>query len=190
MVNSSLLCYGFMHYVGLFVAVSVQESTNSVVVGVILSNIGASTAVDLRALLSLLFLWICVSFPLVYMGGFAGSLASTVEATTKNNKIPILVFKVKWKLHPIGALVIGGIVPFTAVYDTMTLAMEVLWLRKSFYSTASFFVGILCVASSCVLVSAFLSYYQMCSHGYCTWWKSFQQCGMAGFFCIYTAFAL
>jgi transmembrane 9 superfamily protein 2/4 len=91
---------------------------------------GSSGALPFGTFFTLLFLWFCVSVPLVFIGSFFGYKAATIEFPVRTNQIPRAIPKQAWYMHPVITCLLGGILPFGAVSVELFFIMSALWLHQ------------------------------------------------------------
>jgi transmembrane 9 superfamily member 2/4 len=68
---------------------------------------GSSGAVPLSTFFTLLFLWFCVSVPLVFIGSYYGYKREVPTFPVRVNQIPRLIPAQKWYLHPLITISLG-----------------------------------------------------------------------------------
>lgn len=144
------------------------------VINIVLAIAGSTAAVSFFTLTSLLLLWLGVSLPLVYLGSFVGWKLPVIENPVKVNSIRRLVQPpAKWYMHPAFMVLLGGSLPFGAVFIEAYFIMTSVWLNQFYYVFGILFLVfvILVVVSS--EISIVLSYFQLCSEDYHWWWRSF-----------------
>lgn len=145
-----------------------------------LSFAGAATAVSFFTIVKLFFLWICVSAPLVFVGGAFGLQAAKLEVPTKTNQIARIVPSLPWHVQPMYTIPMGGILPFGSVCIELAFIMSALWLHQIYYVMGFLFAVLLILIATCAQVSIVLTYLQLCAEDHRWWWNSFLQCASAG----------
>ena len=91
---------------------------------------GSSGAVPPTTFFTLLFLWLCVSVPLVFIGAFFGYKKETIAQPVRTNQIPRQVPTQMWFMHPALTIALGGVLPFGAVSVELIFIMSALWLHQ------------------------------------------------------------
>jgi transmembrane 9 superfamily protein 2/4 len=145
-----------------------------------LSFAGAATAVSFFTIVKLFLLWVCVSTPLVFIGGFWGFKAEKIEVPTKTNQIARIVPQVPWHVQKQYTIPMGGILPFGSVCIELAFIMSALWLHQIYYVMGFLFAVLLILVATCAQVSIVLTYLQLCAEDHRWWWTSFWQCASAG----------
>jgi hypothetical protein len=86
--------------------------------------------VPLGTFFALLCIWFLVSFPLVWVGVWLGYRRPLADPPVKTNMVPRVVPVQAWYLHPIFTMVVGGILPFGAVFIELYFIMSSVWLQR------------------------------------------------------------
>lgn len=76
----------------------------------------SSGAVPFGTLVALAALWFGISVPLVFVGSYFGFKRPALEAPVRTNKIPRLVPPQPWYMAPAFSVLVGGMLPFGAVF--------------------------------------------------------------------------
>merc|ERR1719254_75895 len=76
----------------------------------------SSGAVPFTTMLALMALWFGISVPLAFLGAYFGFRKSTIELPVRTNQIPRQIPAQPWYVHPIITMLIGGVLPFGAVF--------------------------------------------------------------------------
>lgn len=134
---------------------------------------GSSGAVPFGTLCALCALWFGVSVPLALTGGYWGFKRSAVDIPVRTNKIPRQVPSQPWYLHPVFTSIIGGMLPFGAVFIELSFILTSLWLHEVYYVFGFLFIVFVIMSLTCAEISIVLCYFQLCSEDYNWWWRSF-----------------
>lgn len=94
---------------------------------------GSSAAAPFSTLVSVLFLWVGVSTPLVFIGSYFGFKRETITVPVRTNQISRHIPDQVWYTHPLFSIALGGILPFGAVCIELFFIMSALWLHQVFY---------------------------------------------------------
>lgn len=147
---------------------------------------GSSGAIPFSAFFTLLFLWFCVSVPLVFLGGFYGYRREPPTFPVRTNQIPRIVPVQPWYFHPAITCLVGGVLPFGAVSVELFFIMSALWLHQMYYIFGFLFLVMIVLILTCAEISILLCYFQLCSEDYRWWWRSFLHAGAcAGYTMVY-----
>lgn len=149
---------------------------------------GSSGALPFGTFFTLLFLWFCVSVPLVFLGSFFGYKQTTVQHPVRTNQIPRQIPPQAWYMHPVLTTALGGVLPFGAVSVELYFIMSALWLHQIYYIFGFLFLVMIVLVATCAEISILLCYFQLCNEDYRWWWRSFLTSGAcAGYMLVYAA---
>jgi transmembrane 9 superfamily member 2/4 len=148
---------------------------------------GSSGAISIGTFFTLLFLWFCVSVPLVFLGSFFGYKQESPTHPVRTNQIPRLIPPQQWYMHPFITALIGGILPFGAVSVEVFFIMSALWLHQVYYIFGFLFLVMIVLVVTCAEIAILLCYFQLCNEDYHWWWRSFLTAGScAGYTLLYS----
>merc|ERR1711972_506093 len=136
----------------------------------------SSGAVPFTTMFVLLILWFGISVPLVFLGSYFGFQKDAIELPVRTNQIPRQIPAQPWFIQPLFTSLIGGILPFGAVFTELFFIMSSLWQHQFYYlfGFLALVLGILIV--TCAEISIALTYFQLTSEDYNWWWRSFFSC--------------
>jgi len=137
----------------------------------------SSLAVPFPTIVFLLFLWGGVSVPLVFVGSFFGFKKDEIRHPVRVNNIPRQIPPQPWYLHPVPSVLVGGILPFGAVFIELFFIMSSIWLAQVYYVFGFLFLVLLILIVTCAEISIVMAYFQLCSEDYNWWWRSFLTSG-------------
>jgi transmembrane 9 superfamily protein 2/4 len=149
----------------------------------------SSGAVPFGTLFALCFLWFGISVPLVFIGSYFGYKKPAPEDPVRTNKIPRQVPEQAWYMHPAFSILIGGILPFGAVFIELFFILTSMWLHQFYY-----LFGFLCLVAviltiTCAEITIVLCYFQLCSEDYHWWWRAYFTSGSSALYLFaYSAF--
>jgi len=152
------------------------------ILNVILWAYGSSGAIPFGSLFTLLFLWFCVSVPLVFFGSFFGYKKEIFTFPVRTNQIPRAIPHQQWYMNPIITCMLGGILPFGAVSVELYFIMSALWLHQIYYIFGFLFLVMIVLVVTCAEVSILLCYFQLVNEDYRWWWRSFLHSGSCAFY--------
>jgi transmembrane 9 superfamily protein 2/4 len=152
------------------------------VLNVFLSFVGAATAVSFLTIIKLFLLWVCVSTPMVFIGGFIGLRAPKYETPTKTNQIARIIPASEFYMSSVMTSLMGGILPFGSVCIELAFIMSALWLHQIYYVMGFLLAVLGILAATCAQVSIVLCYLQLCAEDHRWMWKSFWNCALAGLY--------
>merc|ERR1712113_1076516 len=142
----------------------------------------SSGAVPFTTMFALLVLWFGISVPLVFLGSYFGFRKDPIQVPTRTNQIPRQIPVQPWFIKPAFTCLVGGILPFGAVFTELFFIMSSLWQHQFYYlfGFLALVLGILLV--TCAEISIALTYFQLTSEDYNWWWRSFFSCASSAFY--------
>jgi len=133
----------------------------------------SSGAVPFGTLFALLFLWFGISVPLVFVGSYFGFKAPATEDPVRTNKIPRQIPEQAWYMHPALSIMVGGVLPFGAVFIELFFILTSIWMQQYFYAFGFVLLVGIILAITCGEITIVLAYFQLCAEDYNWWWRSF-----------------
>ncbi|KAL3632920.1 Transmembrane 9 superfamily member 7 [Castilleja foliolosa] len=100
----------------------------------------SSGAVPFGTMFALVCLWFGISVPLVFVGSYLGFKRPAIEDPVKTNKIPRQIPEQAWYMKPIFSILIGGILPFGAVFIELFFILTSIWLNQFYYIFGFLFI--------------------------------------------------
>lgn len=143
---------------------------------------GSSGAVPFGTIMALVCMWFCISVPLVFLGAFFGFKQRLEDPPVRTNEIPRQVPLQAWYMEVQSTMLIGGILPFGAVFIELFFIMSSAWLQRFYYVFGFLAIVILILLVTCAEISIVLCYFQLCNEDYNWWWRSFLNSGSAGLY--------
>eukprot|EP00976_Prorocentrum_cordatum_P007685 153275-Prorocentrum_minimum.AAC.2 len=137
----------------------------------------SSGAVPFGTLFALFFLWFGISVPLVFIGSYFGHKKPSVEDPVRTNKIPRQIPEQAWYMQPIFTILIGGILPFGAVFIELFFILTSIWLHQFYYLFGFLAIVFAILMVTCAEITVVMCYFQLCSEDYHWWWRSFLTSG-------------
>ncbi|CAL5419364.1 unnamed protein product [Camellia sinensis] len=149
----------------------------------------SSGAVPFGTMFALVFLWFGISVPLVFVGSYVGFRKPAIEDPVKTNKIPRQIPEQAWYMNPIFSILIGGILPFGAVFIELFFILTSIWLNQFYYIFGFLFIVFIILIITCAEITIVLCYFQLCSEDYLWWWRSYLTSGSSALYLfLYAAF--
>merc|ERR1711924_239993 len=142
----------------------------------------SSGAVPFTTMFALLALWFGISVPLVFLGAYFGFRKVTIELPVRTNQIPRQIPDQPWFIHPIFTMMVGGVLPFGAVFTELFFIMSSLWQHQFYYlfGFLALVLGILII--TCAEISIAMTYFQLTREDYNWWWRSFLSSASSAFY--------
>ncbi|CAG7891456.1 unnamed protein product [Brassica rapa] len=142
----------------------------------------SSGAVPFGTMFALIFLWFGISVPLVFVGAYLGFKKPPVDDPVKTNKIPRQIPEQAWYMNPIFSILIGGILPFGAVFIELFFILTSIWLNQFYYIFGFLFLVFVILIVTCAEITVVLCYFQLCSEDYLWWWRSYLTSGSSALY--------
>ncbi|OAE22979.1 hypothetical protein AXG93_2717s1090 [Marchantia polymorpha subsp. ruderalis] len=149
----------------------------------------SSGAVPFGTMFALVFLWFGISVPLVFIGSYFGFKKPSIEDPVRTNKIPRQIPEQAWYMRPVFSVLIGGILPFGAVFIELFFILTSIWLHQFYYIFGFLFIVFLILIVTCAEITIVLCYFQLCSEDYHWWWRAYLTSGSSALYLfLYAAF--
>ncbi|KAL6559964.1 Transmembrane 9 superfamily member 7 [Orobanche gracilis] len=149
----------------------------------------SSGAVPFGTMFALVCLWFGISVPLVFVGSYLGFKKAAVEDPVKTNKIPRQIPEQAWYMKPIFSILIGGILPFGAVFIELFFILTSIWLNQFYYIFGFLFIVFVILIVTSAEITVVLCYFQLCSEDYNWWWRAYLTSGSSALYLfLYSAF--
>lgn len=142
----------------------------------------SSGAVPFGTMFALVVLWFGISVPLVFVGSYVGFKKATIEDPVKTNKIPRQIPDQPWYMHPAFSILIGGILPFGAVFIELFFILTSIWLHQFYYIFGFLFIVFVILIVTCAEITIVLCYFQLCGEDYQWWWRSYLTSGSSALY--------
>ncbi|GBG72242.1 hypothetical protein CBR_g11172 [Chara braunii] len=142
----------------------------------------SSGAVPFSTMFALLFMWFGISVPLVFIGSYFGFKRPAIEDPVKTNKIPRQIPDQLWYMKPAFSVLIGGILPFGAVFIELFFILNSIWTNQFYYIFGFLFLVFLILIVTCAEITIVLCYFQLCSEDYHWWWRAYMTSGASALY--------
>jgi transmembrane 9 superfamily protein 2/4 len=140
----------------------------------------SSGAVPFTTMFALLVLWFGVSVPLVLLGAHAGFRKDAIELPVRVNMIPRQVPEQPWYANSLFTSLVGGVLPFGAVFTELFFIMSSIWQHQFYYLFGFLALVLVILMITCTEVSIAMTYFQLTSEDYNWWWPAFCSSGSSG----------
>mmetsp|Transcript_42664 Transcript_42664/g.140169 ORF Transcript_42664/g.140169 Transcript_42664/m.140169 type:complete len:637 (-) Transcript_42664:372-2282(-) len=142
----------------------------------------SSGAIPFGTMVVLLLMWFGVSVPLVFAGAFFGFKAKLKDPPCRTNEIPRQVPEQAWYMVGAFNVLMGGILPFGAIFIELFFIMTSVWLQRFYYVFGFLALVLLILIITCAEISIVLCYFQLCNEDYNWWWRAFLTSGSSGLY--------
>jgi len=141
-----------------------------------------SGAVPFSALLQIIALWLFVSLPLCFLGSYFGYKKPVPDPPVRVNQIPRQIPEQVWYMRPVFSILMGGILPFGAIFIELFFILSSIWLHKFYYLFGFLFIVFLILVLTCAEITIVMCYFQLCAEDYHWWWRAFLTSGASAFY--------
>jgi len=149
----------------------------------------SSLAAPFLSILLIMALWFGISLPLVFLGGFFGFQQEKIQNPGEVHRIPRQLPSQVWYMQAPFTILVGGILPFGAVFIELYFIMSSIWLHRSYVFFMFVFIALFILLATCSEMTIVLTYFQLCNADYVWWWRSFFTSGSSALYLfLYTIF--
>lgn len=132
----------------------------------------STTAVPFLSLVKLIAIWLCLSFPLVALGGFSGLRKAVYEPPVATSAIPREIPPQPWYVRRPLLVLIGGLVPFGVIFVELYFFLSSVWMGYGYYLFGFLFAVLVILLITTSEISIVLTYSLLCAENYNWWWIS------------------
>lgn len=144
---------------------------------ILISRQKSSGAIPFGTYFLLMFLWFGISVPLTFVGSYMGFKRDPLEEPVRTNKIPRQIPPQPWYMHDIVAVLVGGVLPFGAVFIELFFILTSIWLQQFYYIFGFLALVFIILIVTCAEITVVMCYFQLCAEDYRWWWRSFLTSG-------------
>lgn len=142
----------------------------------------SSRAVPFGTLVALIVMWLGIAVPLCLFGSFLAYKKETPKQPVRTTLIPRQIPNQQWYMHPLFSILVGGILPFGAVFIELFYILTSVWFHQFYYLFSFLFIVCVILAITCSQISVVMCYFQLCNEDYRWWWRSFLTGGSVAFY--------
>ena len=152
------------------------------VVNLFVWSAGSSGAVPFLTMFLLVVLWFGISAPLAFLGSYFGFKKEEIKNPVRYNQIPRQIPDQAWFMQPIFSILVGGILPFGAVFIEMFFIMSSVWGHQIYYVFGFALLVFIILVVTCAEITIVMTYFQLCNEDYQWWWRSFLTSGSSALY--------
>jgi len=142
----------------------------------------SSGATPFGTIFALMVLWFGISVPLAFVGSYLGFRAETIEHPVRTNSIPRQIPEQVWYMRAIPSIMMGGILPFGAVFVELFFILNSIWQHRFYYLFGFLFLVLTILVLTSAEITIVMTYFQLCSEDYHWWWRSFFTSGSSAIY--------
>ena len=136
----------------------------------------------LAILAGILALWLIISIPLALFGSYLGFKKPAPENPVRTTQIPRPIPEQVWYMKPIFTILMGGILPFGAVFIELFFILSSIWQHQIYYMFGFLFMVFLILIITCAEITIVMCYFQLCSEDFHWWWRSYLTSGASSIY--------
>merc|ERR1719163_2006171 len=131
---------------------------------------------------ALLVLWFGISVPLVFLGAYLGYRKEAIDLPVRVSQIQRDIPIQPWFIRPMFTSLVGGILPFGAVFTELFFIMSSIWQHQFYYLFGFLVLVLVILVVTCAEISIALTYFQLTAEDYHWWWRSFFSSGFSALY--------
>jgi len=152
------------------------------ILNTIMWGMQSTLAQPFLSILTVVGVWFVVSIPLVFIGAYFGYRKEADKHPAKVHQIPRQIPAQPFLLRPPFVYLIGGILPFGAVFIEVYFVLSSVWLHQFYYLFGFLLFVFLVLLLTCAETTIVFVYFQLCNEDYRWWWRSFLCSGSSAFY--------
>ena len=95
-----------------------------------------------------------------------------------------------WYQGPVVSVLMGGVLPFGAIFIELFFILSSLWLHQFYYLFPFLFLVFVILIVTCAEITIVMTYFQLIAEDYRWWWRSFLTSGCSALYlfvycCVY-----
>ncbi|CAG8605200.1 2773_t:CDS:10, partial [Paraglomus occultum] len=142
----------------------------------------SSGAVPATTMIGTIVLWFLISVPLSCIGSYIGFKKPAIEHPVRTNPIPRQIPDQVFYLRPIPSMLMGGVLPFGAIFIELYFIMSSIWGNKIYYLFGIASLVFVILTITCSEVTILLCYFHLCAEDYHWSWRAFLTSGASGLY--------
>jgi transmembrane 9 superfamily protein 2/4 len=145
-------------------------------------SLGSASAVPVLMMFVVLAIWFFISVPLIVIGAIFGFKADAITPPVPTSQISRHIPAAPWHLHPVVMTLVGGILPYGAIFLEFYFILAAVWLNSYYYVFGFFLLVLVILVVTCAEMTIVLTYFQLCAEDHRWWWRSFTASGACGLY--------
>ncbi|KAI9316908.1 hypothetical protein BX666DRAFT_2136548 [Dichotomocladium elegans] len=142
----------------------------------------SSGAVPFGTMVTIFGIYILVSLPLSVTGSYFGFRKPRIEHPVRTNQISRQIPDQPVYLRPLPSILMGGILPFGAIFIELYFVMNSIWFHRIYYGIGFLFVVFAVLMLTCCEVTILLCYFHLCNEDYSWSWRAYLTSAITGLY--------
>jgi len=143
---------------------------------------GSAGAIPFGTMCTLLVLWFGISVPLVYLGAYLGFKKDAPHFPCSTNELLRMIPPQPWYMQKYFAILVGGVLPFGAVFIEIFFIMSSVWLHHYYYMFGFLLLVFVILTLTSAEITIVMTYFQLCAEDHRWWWRSIFTAGSSAFY--------
>jgi len=146
---------------------------------------GSTSALPFTAILTVLALFVFISFPLTVLGGIAAKNYANPDfnAPTRTTKVAREIpTEIPWYRGRAFQVLIAGFLPFSAIYIELHYIFASMWGHQIYTLFGILFLAFVLLVTVTSFITVALLYFQLAREDHRWWWATYFNGGMTGLF--------
>jgi transmembrane 9 superfamily protein 2/4 len=143
---------------------------------------GSTLALPFGTMLAIAAMWFFVSTPLVMTGAYFGFTRDAIEPPVRVSSFARVVSTQPLYMHPVITALVGGVLPFGAVFIELYFIMTSIWTAQPYYVFGFLALVLFILGVTCAEISIVMCYFQLCAEDHRWWWRSFLNSGASALY--------
>jgi len=139
-------------------------------------------AASFGTFVGLIAMWLGIATPLCFFGSHFGFERPPIEHPVRTNQISRQIPEQVWYMSPIFSILMGGILPFGAVFIELFFILSAIWGHQFYYIFGFLLIVFFILIITCAEITIVMCYFQLCSEDYHWWWRSYLTAGASAFY--------
>lgn len=149
----------------------------------------SSASIPFVYLLALVALWFGISVPLTILGASFAIRQTPIQYPVRVLNIPRTIPTQVWYMNPLVSILIGGIMPFGAIFIELFFVFSSVWLQQVHYLFSFLFLILVVLIITSSEIAIVMVYFQLCGENHQWWWRAFLTPAASAFYVfVYSAF--
>ncbi|KAG5137094.1 hypothetical protein JHK82_021825 [Glycine max] len=110
------------------------------------------------------------------------ALLGFLSPSNRGGLMTAMVPEQAWYMKSVFSILIGGILPFGAVFIELFFILTSIWLNQFYYIFGFLFIVFVILLITCAEITIVLCYFQLCSEDYNWWWRSYLTAGSSALY--------